>query len=581
MTRPPGVQENLLGAESAAPKPEPPALAPVPAAGILVTNHQNLMYMLAAGLLMPPAGFGGKHYRDTLNAFPGWLPVFVSQGRGAAKAPRAAIDESVSEADHLRPVVLEVDLTGLRGPVHAFGASTWVERRLEEGIAPEESLLLVPAPLPAGRIRLILFRSPAEKKEVESAAGERRNVPLAAFTRKLAKARLRGDASLAWPPPDGPGERDVALPAAQAAGGVMAVLQQMANAGELSVQVGRAAFDPASAPPGDAILKRLPGWLNRVGGVAPAGGRGSGSGPRDPHADVSANRHPVGAAGAAAKPDEDRGRSPAMVASSEATGGSSGGDLFWGAARRLVENRGTSEPRRPGDVLADFLRESSEALGPEHRARAAGLVSTLASLGGGLGGGSISEMLKQHRTPLSRAAILFLLREKTTDLLELVEDYPQLEERDLLAAGILFGIRDGWLKIPLALRGAPQFAAAVTHRMAVLAHRLDESGFDLGEAPPRVQPLRELFLGPEAWEAKRERAAVRLARGMKWSCVRTRVSLGKGTYEFRIEGGSAHIDFDGEPKVVTQVDRPRFFEYLARDRVDPRVEAAVRKELGV
>lgn len=578
MTRSPGVQESLLGAESAAPKPEPLALVSAPATGILVTNHQNLMYMLAAGLLMPPAGFAGKHYRDTLSEFPGWLPVFVGHGRKAAKAPRAAIDEAVAEADHLKPVLLEVGLAGLRGRVHAFRSGGWAERRLEEGIAPEESLLLVPAPLPAGRIEAILFRTAAERKEVEVFAGERSNVPLAAFMQKTAGKRFSGDAGFAWPPRGGPVAREVALPAAQATGGVMAVLQQLANAGELSVQVCRAAFDPASAPPGDAILKGLPGWLNRVGGVPPAGGRGSGSGPRDPGTDVSANRHPVGAP---AKPEEDRGRSPAMVGDREAAGGPSGGELFWGAARRLVESRGTFEPRRPGDVLIDFLRESSEALDPEPRARAAGLVSTLESLGGGLGGGSISEMLKQHRTPLSRAAILFLLREKTADLLELVGDYPQLEERDRLAAGILFGVRDGWLKLPVALRGPPESTAAVTHRMATLAHRLDESGFDLGEAPPRVQPLRELFAGPETWEAKRERAAVRLARGMKWSCVRTRVSLGKGTYEFRVEGGSAHIDFEGEPRVAAKVDRERFLAYLARDRVDPRVDAAVRNELGV
>lgn len=528
-----GQQASLLGVDGPPRRAEPPAPLAAPKTAILVTNHLNLMYMLAAGLLMPPSGFGDKHYRDTLEAFPGWLPLFLGRGGKVARAPEAAIAESTAEATHLQPVILEVDLTGFQGPVHAFGEGGWVPRQLEEGVGRSDWLLLVPEPLPVSRIRSILFRSAAEKREVESAAAERRNVPLAAFTSKSAKPRFQDDASLVWPPPDGPAERRVTLPAAQAAGGVMAALQQMANAGDLSVGACRAAFDPSSEPPDDSLLRELPAWIQESGG---------------------------------AEAEEPPG---------------TGRALFWGAVQQLVECRGEPGGRRPEDVLISYLRKSSERMGAEIQVRAAALVSTLDALGGGLGGASISEMLNEHRRPLARAAILFLLRQNTQELLELIEEYPRLEERDRLAAGILFGVRDGWLKLPVALRGPRESITAVTHRMAVLAHRLDESGFDLGEAPPRVQPLRELFAGPETWEAKRERAAERLAWDMKWSCVRTRVSLGKGTYEFRIEGGSAHIDFDGEPKVVTQVDRARFFEYLARDRVAPRVEEAVRNELGV
>ena len=47
--------------------PEP---GKAPDSAFLVTNHLNLMYMLAAGLLMPPAGFGDKYYRDPLECFP-------------------------------------------------------------------------------------------------------------------------------------------------------------------------------------------------------------------------------------------------------------------------------------------------------------------------------------------------------------------------------------------------------------------------------------------------------------------------------------------------------------------------------
>lgn len=508
-------------------------LVSTPKTGILVTNHLNLMYMLAAGLLMPPSGFGGKYYGDTLAAFPGWLPVFVGRGRKVAQAPRAALAHSAAEADYLRPVILEIGLEGLRGAAQVHGDGEWAERFLEQGIAHEERLLLVPAPLPTSRIRRVLFRSEAELEEFALAVADRRNVTLAAINKKPVKTRFVGDPSLPWPPEGGPAERDVALAPAQAAGGVMAVLHRLANAGELSLRACRTAFDPSFDPPDDSILGALSEWM-RNGTAAERGG-------------------------------------PFRT----------GRELFWGAVDGLVEYRCKTDGRRAEDVLIDVLKESAEGMGSDLQGRAAELVATLESLGGGLGGGTVSEMLRRHQTPLARAAILFFLRQRSADLFELIGDYPQLEERDRLAAAILFGVRDGWLRLPLDLRGRPELREAVTHRMAALVHRCDESGFDLGEAPPRVRPLRELFGDPGQWDIKTEKAAVRLAQGLKWNCIRTTVSLGKGRYEFRIEGGSAHIDFDGEPKVVTQVDRTRFFEHLARDRVDPRVEAAVRNELGV
>lgn len=507
------------------------ALVSTPRVGILVTNHLNLMYMLAAGLIMPPSGFGGKHYHDTLAAFPGWLPLFVGHGRKAARAPQAAIRDATAEATHLRPVILEIDLAGLRGTVHAHGSYGWANRRIEEGIARDESLLLLPAPLPASRIRRVIFRSQDEKKATETEAANRSNVVLGG-AKQTSSERFSGPPVPAWPLPNGPTDRDVALPAAQAVGGVMAVLHQLANRGELSARTCRSAFDPSVGLPGDSISTSLPDWVRN--------GRATGAG----------------------RPFR------------------TGRELFWGAVDRLVDFHGQSNDSRPEDALIAFYRESSEGLGNERQARATSLLSTLESLGGGLGGSTVSEMLDLHQTPLGRAAILFLLRQRSSELLDLIGDYPQLEERDCLAAGILFGVRDGWLKLPRNLREPPELAAAVTHRMAALAHRLDGSGFDLGDAPARVRPLRELLGDPDSWSPREENAAVQIASRLEWECIRTRVQLRRGTYHLRIERESAHIDFEGEPSIKAWVDRDRFFEYLTRNRIDARTDASVRKQLA-
>lgn len=520
--------------------PEPP-VAPRPTAltapdsGVLVTNDRNLLYMLAAGLLMPPSGFGGKHYRDTLSAFPGWLPLFISiSPEGSAPSPSsAAVEDATGEARHLRPALVEVDLRDLGGMVQAHGPDGWAAQRLEDGVAAEESLLLFPAPLPVSRIRSVAFRSIEEQRAIEGDASDFGNVSFDGLDVKADQARFDPLSDQAWPPPDGPAERPVALAAAQAAGGVMAVLHRLANTGDLSLQAARCAFDPSFAPPDDSILRALPEW------IATARGAGSGKTPR------------------------------------------TGQDLFWGAVGRVVEHRDQNRQDDVNDALTTFYRAAAEGMEGELRTRARAVVATLDSLGGGLGGDTVGRMLDEHRKPTGRAAILFLLRRKSRELFELMRDYPQLEERDRLAAGILFGARDGWLKLPLALRASLELANAVTHRMAALAHRLDGSGCDLGREPLRVRPLREIFGGPGSWGPAEEEAALRLANELKWKdCYRTTVSLGRGSYQLRIESGSVFIDCADRPRVDTHLDRDSFFAHLSRSRIDANLEAEIRARLS-
>ena len=102
-----------LFATASASSPSPPletepTKAKAPASGLLVTNHLNLMYMLAAGLVMPPAGFGDKYYRDPLECFPGWIPLFID------RVPKAAIESATREAGHLRPIIVRIRLSGCR-----------------------------------------------------------------------------------------------------------------------------------------------------------------------------------------------------------------------------------------------------------------------------------------------------------------------------------------------------------------------------------------------------------------------------------------------------------------------------------
>ena len=515
-----------------------PAPAKAPAAGLLVTNHLNLMYMLAAGLVMPPEGFGDKYYRDTLECFPGWIPLFIG------KVPREAIESTTREAGHLKPIIVQLRLPGLSGRVIAVADDGVRELEFPARFSGTERVILVPAPLPTSWIESITFQSVDDKRACEADAKDFGNVPLEDFKpRKSNKAQFAKAPGAPWPPAAGPSERTAPLQQPLAAGGVMAMLLQFANLGDQAVRACRVAFDPDDGEPLPAedhpILAGLGSWIG--------GGKVS----------------------LPAPPDSERNRMGLQNASQAR--------LFWGAVERLVAWRDAGRRGSAENVLIGHVAAAVDGLDPRLQVGVKKLHDTLESLTG-LAGATASELFERHDTPLAHAMTLFLLRRDCADLLDYASD--RLAEPDRLAAAILFGVRDGWMNLPLRLRGGRELSDAVSHRMARLSHRIAGTGLDLGEAPSRVRPLRELFGDGSTWRSCEKSAAQALAKARKWDCVHTRISLGAGEYRLVVKAGSTYIEVPGEPRISPEVDPERFFESLAGARLDYETEAKVRKALG-
>ena len=515
-----------------------PAQAKVPGSGLLVTNHLNLMYMLAAGLVMPPAGFGGKYYRDTLECFPGWIPLFIGKASGGA------IESCTREAEHLRPVIVEISLVGLSGNVTPISEASPAERRFPEQLDGTERLLLVPAPLPTSRIESIVFPSAEEKRACEADAGDFGNVPLKDFKLRTQRSLFTRAPDTPWPPGEGPPERTAPLQGPLAAGGVMAMLLRFANLGEQALRACRAAFDPddgdARRPADDhPILAGLEAWI----------------------------REGTTSSSALADPGTDR---IGLQNASQAR-------LFWKAVEQLVQWRDTGGSDGAEEVLIAYLAAAMHGLDPRLQAGIGKLRDTLVSLTG-LPGATAGELFERHDTPLAHAMTLFFLRRDCADLFDYDSD--QLAEPDWLAAAILFGVRDGWTNLPLRLRAGRALSDAVSHRMARMSHRMAGTGLDLSPAPARVRPLRELFGDGSTWRSREKSAALELARAKKWDCVHTRVSLGPGQYTLTVKGGATYIDLPGEPGIFPEVDQDRFYESLAGTRLDHDTEAKIRGKLG-
>ena len=252
------------------------------------------------------------------------------------------------------------------------------------------------------------------------------------------------------------------------------------------------------------------------------------------------------------------------------------GALFWGAVERLAKWREAGRTENPESVLLDYLAETSATLDPRVQAGVRKLQDTLESLSG-IGDATASELFARHNTPLAHAMTLFFVCQDCVDLFDYGSD--RLGEMDWLAAAILFGVRDGWLDLPLRLRGPQQLSAAVSHRMAQTAHRLTGTELGLGDAPAMPMPLRELFGDGADWRASERSAALELARLHNWDCVRTRINLGPGEYKMTVKSGSAYIEFPGTPRMDRDIERGRFISLLANTRLDGETEAKVRRML--
>ena len=507
----------------------------------LVTNHQNMLYMLAAGMVMSPAGFRGKHYSDPLSVDPGWIPLF----RSDRNIPADALKRATEERKHLLPCIASFDLSGVSSPVWMLSRNghrreVTFSRRVSR--RKDDIAILIQAPLPTNLLLSINFRSSEEMQAFESAANDVSNVDLSPLRIDVSTLMFATDTdvkSLTAPPQaeligDG---RDNFPAFGQALGGALAMLYLFANRSDL----GLAAFRSVTRSPRDkgdglaqsdvtttAILAELPSWVN--------GGNISGE------ADTRTR-------------------------------------LFWGVVEALITAQTQKHPQTPVDVALEYLDSQLDDLRETEESQR--LERLIADMRGclGLGGGTITELLERHKGSLSRPLLLFCLRENCTALLEF--SHPLLNDAEYILAGILFGVRDSWLQFPKELRD-PVLSAYVTYQMAAAEHRKQGDEFTLNKPPPRPKPLRELFTSGGEWSSQQRNEALELARKCNWNdCIQTRITLAEGDYPGSFQRNGLQVVLPGRVRTVTEeVDTATFLRRLGQwPPLDPETEAKVRKGL--
>jgi len=537
------------------------------------------MYLLAAGLITGPRGFGRKYYRDALGALPGLIPLF------AERIPARVLQEAVAEGPHLRAVIALIDLAALRGPVLVMTPDGELRARdCPAGLIGDEDMLLVPAPLPAHWIATLIFASAQHKAATQAEAAAYANVPLADYKQQV-KARLfAGDVLLPWPPSPCPasGLNPASPPVSSmtsdlsaipdpspghvsAVGAALALLFALGNTGAATASASRALWALPLASP-DARAHPRPPPSHKATLDANPNANPNANLDASPNASLDANLDPILHAllrwALKAAEDEKDGVQAKLL------------QRLLTALVEAADSTGQCPPD-PRQVVLEVLAEEATRLAePKWRDALSRLSQDLrGSIT--LGDATISELLQRHPRPFSRGLLLFFLRERCEELLAF--RHPALTAQDQVVAAALFAAHWGWMALPTRLRAVCGLAPAVQHRMAALAHQLNGTGIDLGPAPPPVLPLRALLEGALPKAART--AALRLVRGMSWEneVLTTRISLGKGDYRLTIDGRGAHLLLAGDIKAVTsEVDQAALLARLAVAEIPARLDAELR-----
>jgi hypothetical protein len=125
----------------------------------LPTNTDNLKMMVAQGLISSPDGFSpNKYYKDELENYPGFIPVFKNS------IPKDTLELIISEQENMTACLIEIDLV----KITQGSAKNQNYEAVDISIDSHNDLLLLLAPLPLSCIKKIVFKSVEDKLSLES-----------------------------------------------------------------------------------------------------------------------------------------------------------------------------------------------------------------------------------------------------------------------------------------------------------------------------------------------------------------------------------------------------------------------------
>jgi len=523
---------------------------------------RNLVYMLGSGLITGPKGFenGGRSYRhDALSLCPGWIPLYRKD------IPGDVLSLPTQKSKNLIPAIAALNMYAYQGDVYVCTDAGWVSKPYCKA-SDKDRLILVPAPLPTSWIARISFETEEHIKEFEYAAnkevgtvdisGVHLSVTTAAWSAVLEKggSEVRIDAqektqalggnergavvdnsgvplytcaalqneqlkssgenhSDVWSSFPEKGESEARIDAqerAQALGGMVAVLWHLAKRSELGAEVFKTARNILSSPEADAvsfssndsIIKVFPLWL---------------TGKEPPHGDKRAS-------------------------------------FFFGLLETIIQNRKSQTQEGLTAAAREYVAQQlNNADGLRDTwPKLSDLIEELANLRSSKL--TLTQQFEKFNGTVAQALLLFFQRDSCEELLEFPTKNPHVALRDesMIAAALLFGARDGWIRLVKQYKeGLSRWA---TSFMALKAHHPENAILRIKkDDAPKL--LHEFFAG-DAWIAN-EQYALDLARKWKWEeCWQTILDVKSFSYN------DGCLIVQGVLKTKTEIDKNLFLKRL-------------------
>lgn len=511
----------------------------------LVTNHENMLFMLAAGMVMSPAGFGQKYYKDTLKVDAGWIPLFRDQ----TILPAGILSSVTEERKHLAPCVALFELKEFINSRNEEIDSDQMPRQPAK--KNSKSALWVPAPMPLGlQLKGICFKTEEDLNKFKNKAQSVSNISISALSDFISvkpEAFKEGKSTFKKPMRQGdllnnrkpPQNNPPAY--GQALGGALVMLYLAANR-SLSGLAAYKRITGTASPEDEKILSNfkylasLPDWFT------PSDAQG------DKTEDIS---------------DDERGSRLIRV-------------CVQAMIQARIENQSVQ------DVDAVIKRLTHELSQFTSSKLTSELQLLLDDMQGCYGIGNvttINDLLDRHKTPPRRALLMFCLRQRCDELCDFTS--PKINEEDYILASILFGVRETWLGLPMKLRPR-HIENYVIHAMAAKEHEANQTGGKFGQAPSRPRPLLERFtLLDNAGDLRQNEGARTLAHECQWTdCIWTHLS---GVNQASIKPDDKGVVVPGYVKPTYSITPDTFLKHLNNSRgitaeLDAKIQDLLNKE---
>lgn len=521
----------------------------------LLTNHQNLLYMFAAGMILGREGFKEKYYSDPSIENHGFIKLFRNKNDILPRYVKTATEER----EGLLPCIVPIDLSKFETSCKILTIKN--SQRKEDSPRfrkrPNDIAILVNAPLPLTLLRSINVSTKVHEEGIRTTANDFNNVDLSQFEFEINVAPElfsfddKGQPSLL--PEESSAiksEKDNSLDESSekvesyiykdAYGGMLAMLYHSANRNDIAA----AAF---------RIIANVE---------------------RDEDKALVNNIHALTEILTWIKEREISEKAAPLAR------------IYWGVVRSILdEKKLNSSKNRVDVVLSELVRQRSEIREEKHKNSLDKLIPDIQSCNS-FNGKVLSELFEQHTGPLSRSLLLFCVKGSSVDLLEYF--YEDLKDEDFLLASILFGVQDGWIRMGKELR-TPELAEFVSHMMVCFEGKehpkLSNPQLKSIRAPKRPIPFRELFMSTDSSVDERHQdIAIELVEKCKWEdCLNTTfIFSGEGLEPADRTLSSLELKFPGKVEVETKVelDNKSFFKRLSGSyKIDLEIEQEIRSKL--